>query len=321
MPGLAFPPPEDRPACLGELLAGPPWGPTAGPARRRHHTRQGAVLTVEIQSDPVTFAGRRGTLTLARDVTEREHLRTALDTTGAQLREAQSVAKVGIWEWDIANDKVRWSDELYRIFGLTPQIFPGTFEGYMAVVHPEDRSLVEATIERSLRNLEPFDFAHRSVLPDGTTRWLQCRGRVRSVDGRPVRTRGRPPAARPRAPPRRRRVRRAVRGPRGRPGRRPGGRTGAGRPRPPRPVRRPRRRLLGQHRHRPHPAVRSDARRPPARRRHGHVPGQGHGPAPHRGARPLRPAADPGPHPDRPGAPPGGRIRPAPGRVPAHRPP
>jgi diguanylate cyclase (GGDEF)-like protein/PAS domain S-box-containing protein len=173
-------PPEDRPAFLEELLAGPPSGATAGPARRRHHTSQGTVLTVEIQSDAVTFAGRRGTLTLARDVTEREHLRTALDTTGDQLREAQSVAKVGIWEWDIADDQVHWSDELYRIFGLTPQIFPGTFEGYMA----------EATIERSLRTLEPFDFAHRSVLPDGTTRWLQCRGRVRSVDGRPVQMTG-----------------------------------------------------------------------------------------------------------------------------------
>ena len=63
----------------------------------------------------------RGIVLNSRDVTEREHLRTALDTTGDQLREAQSVAKVGIWEWDIANDEVRWSDELYRIFGLTPR--------------------------------------------------------------------------------------------------------------------------------------------------------------------------------------------------------
>ena len=183
-------PPEDRPAFLAELLAGPPPGSTSGPARRRHHTRDGAVLAVEVQTDAVSFAGRRATLALARDVTEREQLRAALGTTGEQLREAQAVAKVGIWDWDVGTNQVSWSDELYRIFGLTPQVFPGTFEGYMAVVHPDDRSLVEATVERSLRTLEPFDFAHRAVTPDGAIRWLQCRGRVRSVDGRPVQMTG-----------------------------------------------------------------------------------------------------------------------------------
>jgi diguanylate cyclase (GGDEF)-like protein/PAS domain S-box-containing protein len=179
-------PPEDRPAFLQLLLDGPP----AGPARHRHLTREGALLTVEIQSDAVTYDRRRATLALARDVTEGEYLRAALGTTGDQLREAQAVAKVGIWEWDIADNQIRWSDELYRIFGLTPQAFPGTFEGYMAAVHPDDRALVEATVERSLRTLEPFDFAHRGVLPEGTVRWLQCRGRVRGVDGHPVQMTG-----------------------------------------------------------------------------------------------------------------------------------
>jgi diguanylate cyclase (GGDEF)-like protein/PAS domain S-box-containing protein len=182
---------DDRPAFLEELLVGTPAGLSGGPSpRRRHQTRDGAVLTVEVQTDPVVFEGRRAMLVLARDVTEREQLQAALDTTGDQLREAQSVAKVGIWEWNIVDNQVRWSDELYRIFGLTPQIFPGTFEGYIAVVHPDDRSLVEGAVERSLRTLEPFDFAHRAITPDGAMRWLQCRGRVRSVDGRPVQMTG-----------------------------------------------------------------------------------------------------------------------------------
>ncbi|HMC38765.1 MAG TPA: PAS domain-containing protein, partial [Acidimicrobiales bacterium] len=192
-------PPEDRPAFLEELLAGPPArfaaagpvAPVAGvPTRRRHHTRDGAVLAVDVQSEVLSYADRRATLTLARDVTERDQLQAALDTTGDQLREAQAVAKVGIWDWDVVTDQVRWSEELYRIFGVTPQIFPGTFEGYMAVVHPDDRAALEATVERSLRTLEPFDIAHRAVRPDGATRWLQCGGRVRAVDGRPVQMTG-----------------------------------------------------------------------------------------------------------------------------------
>ena len=183
-------PPDDHPPFLEELLAGHPAGSGAGPARRRHRTRDGAVLTVEVQTNPVDVAGHRGTLTLARDVTEHQALQAALETTGDQLREAQAVAKVGIWEWDIPVNQVRWSDELYRIFGLTPKAFSGTFEGYIACVHPDDRALVHSTVERSLRTLEPFDFAHRCLLPDGTVRWLQCRGRVHGVDGTPVRMMG-----------------------------------------------------------------------------------------------------------------------------------
>jgi diguanylate cyclase (GGDEF)-like protein/PAS domain S-box-containing protein len=186
--------PEDRPAFLEELLAGAPAAcPSSvsnfrggGPARRRHHTRDGSVLEVEVQVDTVLFAARPATLALARDVTEREELRAALGTTDDQLREAQAVAKVGIFEWDIVNDQVRWSDELYRIFGLTPHEFPGTLGGYLAVVHPDDRPAVESAVERSLRTLEPYELTHRAVLPDGGIRWLQCRGRVRTVDGRPV---------------------------------------------------------------------------------------------------------------------------------------
>ena len=187
---LALLPPDDHPAFLEELLAGHPAGSGPGPTRRHHRTRDGVLLTVEIQTSAVAFAGRRGMLTLARDVTEHEGLEAALETTGDQLREAQVVAKVGIWEWDIPTNLVRWSDELYRIFGVTPQAFPGTFESYMAAVHPDDRALVTAAIDRSLQTLEPFDFAHRCQLPDGTIRSLQCRGRVRSVDGRPVRMTG-----------------------------------------------------------------------------------------------------------------------------------
>jgi diguanylate cyclase (GGDEF)-like protein/PAS domain S-box-containing protein len=179
-------PPEDRPAFLAELLS----PGAAPPVLGRHLTRDGSLLSVEVQTDAFLFDGRPATLALARDVTERERLEAALAITGDQLREAQAVAKVGIWAWDIADDQVRWSDELYRIFGLSPQVFPGTYDGYLAHVHPDDRAMVEATVERSLRTLEPFDFTHRCIVPEGGIRWLQCRGRVRSLDGRPVQMTG-----------------------------------------------------------------------------------------------------------------------------------
>ncbi|HYH47949.1 MAG TPA: EAL domain-containing protein [Acidimicrobiia bacterium] len=181
---------DDHPAFLEELLAGHCAGSDGGPARRRHRTREGAILTVDVQSDTVRVDGRRATLVVARDITESAQLRAALDTTGDQLREAQAVAKVGIWDWNIVDNHVHWSDELYRIFGLAPQAFPGTLEGYLALVHPEDRALVQSAVERSVGSGEPFDFAHRTITPDGQLRWLQCGGRVRTADGHPVQMTG-----------------------------------------------------------------------------------------------------------------------------------
>jgi diguanylate cyclase (GGDEF)-like protein/PAS domain S-box-containing protein len=183
-------PPEDRPTFLEELLARPPGAVSPGAVRRRHVTRDGTVMAVEVQTGRIPFDGRSGVLTVARDVTEGLRLQAALDTLAEQLRETQAVAKVGIWEWDVADNQVRWSDELYRIFGLSPQAFPGTFEGYLALVHAEDKAVVQGSIERSLRSLEPFDFVHRTVVSNGSVRWLQCRGRVGALAGRPVQMTG-----------------------------------------------------------------------------------------------------------------------------------
>src|SRR5438067_1101893 len=94
-------PPDDRPAFLDQLLCDPVGGAAAAPVRRRHLTRDGAVIAVEVQTDTVPFGAGPVLLTVARDVTEGLRLQASLDTLGDQLRETQAVAKVGIWEWDV----------------------------------------------------------------------------------------------------------------------------------------------------------------------------------------------------------------------------
>jgi PAS domain S-box-containing protein len=106
----------------------------------------------------------------------------------AGLNEAQQVAHVGNWDWNIRGDTVTWSDELFRIYGLEPQSQDVTFESYLERVHPEDRELVRETVGRAYAEGEPFLFDHRIVLPDGGVRWTQSRGRVVTDDtGTPVR--------------------------------------------------------------------------------------------------------------------------------------
>jgi PAS domain S-box-containing protein len=106
----------------------------------------------------------------------------------AGFNEAQQVAHVGSWDWNIPADRVTWSDELFRIYGLEPQSREVTLESYLERVHPEDRGFVGETVERAFETGRPFLFDHRIVLPDGSIRWTQSRGRViTDAGGTPVR--------------------------------------------------------------------------------------------------------------------------------------
>jgi PAS domain S-box-containing protein len=94
------------------------------------------------------------------------------------LADAQHLARLGSWQWDVATNRVTWSDELYRIYGLQPDSFSATFEGYLAYVYPEDQSIARTAIERALRSHQPFTFEERIVRPDGSQRSLYSQGHV-----------------------------------------------------------------------------------------------------------------------------------------------
>jgi PAS domain S-box-containing protein len=107
-----------------------------------------------------------------------------------RLVEAQQVAHIGSWEWDIAADTIWWSDEMYRLYGL-PVGSPITYEHYISTIHPDDRAMVEAIVAKSGQTGEPFTFEHRMVKTDGTVRTLHSRGHaVRGIGGEVLRMLG-----------------------------------------------------------------------------------------------------------------------------------
>jgi PAS domain S-box-containing protein len=107
------------------------------------------------------------------------------------LAEAQALARLGNWSWDVGTSRVSWSDELYRLFGLEPHSRRFGFDGYLELVHPEDRERTRRIVERAGETGEPFAFDHRAVLPDGSVRWLHGRGNVsRNAAGDVVRMSG-----------------------------------------------------------------------------------------------------------------------------------
>ena len=127
-------------------------------------------------------------LILGAVLAERSGAQRELAAANASLAEAQEVAHLGSWEWDIGSDRVAWSDELYRLWGLEPQLVALTHERYLDSVHPADRDRVRTIVEHVRESATPFDFEHRIVLPDDSVRWIHASGRVISDEsGVPVR--------------------------------------------------------------------------------------------------------------------------------------
>jgi PAS domain S-box-containing protein len=120
------------------------------------------------------------------DVTDRKQADEEISRREAQLAEAQRIAHLGSYEWDVHSNKVERSAELCRIFGAAPDQFPPTFEGYLERVHPDDRDATRSAIETAFRQGTPFEFEERIVRPDGTVRMLHSQGTwIVDTAGRP----------------------------------------------------------------------------------------------------------------------------------------
>ncbi len=104
-----------------------------------------------------------------------------------KLTEAQRIAHLGNWEWDIVNNTLIWSDEIYHIFGLSPQQVSVTYDVFLQAVHPEDRQSVMDCVREAVEQGHPYSMDHRILLPDGSLRYVHEQGEVsRNDDGQPA---------------------------------------------------------------------------------------------------------------------------------------
>jgi PAS domain S-box-containing protein len=128
---------------------------------------------------------------ISTDITERKRTEEALKRSDERLKEAQAIAHIGSWDWDIAGNTLYWSDEIYRIFGLKPQEFGATYEAFLSSVHPDDRDAINLAVRDALDNVKPYDINHRIVQPDGVERMVHEKAAViRDREGRAIRMAG-----------------------------------------------------------------------------------------------------------------------------------
>lgn len=95
-----------------------------------------------------------------------------------RMNEAQNIAKIGSWDWDIQSNQVWWSDETYRIYGVNPQNFTPGFEANGKFIHPDDFGRYGEVFEHSFQTGEPLNYDFRLVANDGQLKYCQAKGEI-----------------------------------------------------------------------------------------------------------------------------------------------
>lgn len=112
------------------------------------------------------------------ELSDRRRVEAELRESEEWLRLALSASRMGTWNWNIQTGKITWSDNLEALFGMEPGEFDGSFEMFIARVHPNDRDRLLAAVERAVATGEDYDIEFRVVYPNGTIRWALSQGKV-----------------------------------------------------------------------------------------------------------------------------------------------
>jgi PAS domain S-box-containing protein len=138
------------------------------------HTRaDGSTFFAEVTLSSISLQGRSVIYCTWRDITDRKHSEAKLLESKERLEAAASAGIVGIWDWDIASDRLFWDRVMYRLYGLRPEDFASAHEAWSRAIHPEDKARVEDEIQAALRGLSEYAPEFRVVWPDGSVHFLK----------------------------------------------------------------------------------------------------------------------------------------------------
>ena len=130
-----------------------------------------AVKVIVENGEPIKLIG------FMFDITKNKEEEEKQNKTEQYLAEAQNVAHIGSWDFDLVNNKLDWSEETYRIFEVDPSENKISYDTYINIIHPEDRERLEAAYKESLENKSSYEIEHRLLLSDGRIKYVNGRGK------------------------------------------------------------------------------------------------------------------------------------------------
>ena len=150
----------------------------------------GALTFVSAESGrrytPSDLAFAQQLATRAANAIENARLHGEIRGSEERLRLAQSAAGIGTWTWNLTDNSVTWSPELYSILGVRNGDVSPSIETWASFIHPDDRDRIAADARRAIEEVGGLETEFRIVRPDGQERWILSRARVfRDDSGRP----------------------------------------------------------------------------------------------------------------------------------------
>ena len=129
-----------------------------------------------------------GVLGISHDITEMRRQNVALWETNERLEAAASAGIVGVWDWDIPNNRLVWDKVMYQLYGLRKGEFAEAYEAWASAIHPEDKAYTEGEIQAALRGEREYAPEFRVIWPDGSIHYLKAKSHTTYDDqGKPLR--------------------------------------------------------------------------------------------------------------------------------------
>ncbi|MBD0347233.1 MAG: response regulator, partial [Coleofasciculus sp. Co-bin14] len=143
-----------------------------------HLTKDGKLVhlmfnAIALRDSQGNIVGTTGT---ASDITRRKIAEEKLKKSEASLAQAQRIAHMGSWEFDLVSEKITWSEELYQMFGYDPTQPEPSLGEHLKEIHPDDRVLWQKNIIFALKSEQPYEFNFRILRKDGQVRHIEARG-------------------------------------------------------------------------------------------------------------------------------------------------
>ena len=175
-------PPADLLRVLRELFVQPAIFETV------HRRKDGSLYPVEVSANGATVAGQKLIYSLTRDITGRKRAEAKLRELTDRLMMATRAGGVGIWDYDVVNNRLVWDEQMFRLYGIAPDRFSGAYEAWQAGLHPDDRRRCEEETQAALQGARDFDAEFRAVWADGSVHSIRAMAMVQRDDaGRPLR--------------------------------------------------------------------------------------------------------------------------------------
>ncbi len=156
------------------------------------YNKTGEERICQLSADTVEIGGETCILGMTFDVTDRVRAEEALKSSQARLVEAQRIGHFGSWDLDLSSSYfLQWSDELFGIYGFSPDAFSGTWVSLLERIHPDDQAAVRLAFLESTKVREPYELDHRIITQNGEVKHLRIRWEVfLDASGKPVRALG-----------------------------------------------------------------------------------------------------------------------------------